>query len=105
VIVARLALARVQPALAQRVLELVERVQGGEDAAWAELYQAVPALAACVSAPITGQAGGTLTSAELEQQLGVSRRTIRRRRARGELKPVQAGGPGRAHRWAAEAAR
>jgi hypothetical protein len=106
VIRARLAILTTERVLADRVLELVKRVQqDGAGEAWDELYRATQALAACAAIPASEPPTDLLTSQELQDRLGVSRRTLRRRRARGELQPVKAGGRGRSHKWAAEAAR
>ena len=98
-ILPRLALSKVQLVIARRILDLASRAQAGDAAGWFELYAATTALAACASVPTAMEPGGLVSTAELQQRLGVSKRTIRRRRARGELAPVQVGGRGRTHRW------
>lgn len=97
---ARLELMRGADVLATRAALLRAQRAAGETARWREYIDTLRALAACVAVPETGDARGQLTTRQLSDRLGVSKRTIRRRRARGELAPVQVGGRGRTHRWA-----
>ncbi len=104
-IAARLAIAKAQAVLEERVRDLIARATSGDADAFHELYQAVPALVACASVPATREPGELLTSRQLEQHMGISSRTRRRLQARGQLSPAKAGGRGRTHLWPAAAAR
>lgn len=70
-----------------------------------EYRDTLATLAACLAVPETRDARDQLTTRELGERLGVSTRTIRRRKTSGQLVPVDAGGCGRSAQWSAQAAR
>jgi hypothetical protein len=84
-----------------RVAELEQRLDAGDAAAWAEYRETAVALAAL--AERAHRSGDLLTTGQLAQQLGVSSKTVLRRRASGQLKPAAVlGQRGRAAlRWRA----
>lgn len=98
------ALDRAARNLEARLAELEKRLADG--AGWFE-YAAVAASLATVRAQLTPEASGRLlTTRELADRMGVSPKTVLRRKAKGQLRPaVQLGERGRAAiRWRADAA-
>jgi hypothetical protein len=102
VIPARLALLKAQSRLAERAEDLGAHIDGSEAPETLERYCLVIRTLAAIVPPSTSEdARGLLTSEELSERLGVSRRTLRRRRKAGELQPVTPGGRGRSAMWSA----
>ena len=99
----RLALARAERRLLERLAELESRAGPGLDSgAWIEYAALAQALAAIAPATAPGSNGQLLTTAELAAKLQFSERQIRRRTKDGKLKPVRLGA--RTVRWPAGAA-
>jgi hypothetical protein len=74
--------------LERRLAQLEERLTRGDDTAWPE-YATAAASLATVSAQLSPEATGRLlTTGELATRIGVSPKTILRRKARGQLKPA-----------------
>jgi predicted DNA-binding transcriptional regulator AlpA len=97
-----LALVTAQSLLLDRAEVLAARIKAGDDV-WAEYLAALQGLVAVAGQLAPEASGRMLTTAELAERLGVSSKTILRRKAKGELTPaVQLGERGRAAlRWAA----
>jgi hypothetical protein len=87
----------------QRVLELDKLLDAGDHdrASWEEYLQLVSVLAQLAMMTRPEASGRLLTTGELAYKLGVSPRTVLRRRKRGQLTPaVELGKRGRAAlRW------
>jgi hypothetical protein len=83
-LLSRVALAKAEALLLRRLEELTARVQG-EPGLWAELCDTVRTLA---SIPAPESTGALLTSREAAGKLGVSVKTLLRRKANGEIKPT-----------------
>jgi helix-turn-helix protein len=85
--------------LCERLAMLEARLT--DDAAWDEYRETAAALAAILPTLAPERRGWLLTTAELAERLGVSPKTVLRRKASGELKPaVVMGRRGRAAlRW------
>ena len=96
---AALALRRAEVGIAARLEELLDE----QPVRWSEVAALGAALAAIVGATAPGAGGKLLTSAEMAEALGVSSRTVRRKRKAGELTPaLKLGAGARARvRWAA----
>jgi hypothetical protein len=92
-----LALQRAQ----RKLLEQLERLESQVDAADAETRREFREVAVALArlAEAAEQRGDLMTSAELAQRLGVSTRTVRRRKQKGELTPALQSG--RIVRWRA----
>jgi hypothetical protein len=87
--------------LADRLGQLEERFKAGDDTAWTE-YATVASALASVAAEIAPERSGRLMStAEMAEKLGIAPKTLLKRRANGEVRPVlQLGKRGRAAlRW------
>jgi hypothetical protein len=95
-----LVLARAERRLRDRIEDLERRLEAGEDR-WREYGEALQALVAVAAQLAPEQSGRLMSTAELAAKLGVSAKTVLRRRKRGELTPaVQLGERGRAAlRW------
>jgi excisionase family DNA binding protein len=106
-VITRLALARAERRLAERLCELEMRLDAGESGVWDEYVLAAQTLAAVAPLTTPEAQGKLLTTEQLADRLQVSTRTVRRRAKRGELQPIRLGERGRAAlRWkAAEAGR
>jgi hypothetical protein len=98
-------LARASTVLAERIRQLEARLLAGEDVA-AEYNDAVRTLAAVAPATAPGADGRLVRTRELAESLGISTRTVRRMRKRGELAPAATigQGPRPALRWRTHAA-
>ncbi len=98
----QLALARAERRLVGRLEELERRLDAGDDA-WREYSEAAAALAAVAPLTVPGANGALLTTAEMAGRLGITSKTLLRKRARGEIQAAAVlGQRGRAAlRWAA----
>jgi len=98
-----LTLARAQRRLVERLDRLEQRLDAGDDAAWAEYCEAAAALAVIAPLTVPG-ADRVMTTQELADTFSLSPRTARRKGLKGELpaKPIRLGPGDRAKlRWAA----
>ncbi len=96
-----LRLVRAAQRLGERLVVLEDRLQADDVATWREYAEVAAALAAVLPALAPERRGGLLTTAEMAQRLGISSKTLLRRKAKGELRPaLQLGRRGRAAlRW------
>src|SRR5262245_38663513 len=86
------ALERASRTLVERLTQLEERLQSGEEAAWSGYIEAVKAVALVLPNLAPGRRVELLTTAEMARRLGVAPKTLLRRKARGEIRPaLQAG--------------
>jgi hypothetical protein len=77
--------------LRRRLEELELRVRSGDEEAWVELREVAVALVA-LEGELRGALPASLTTAEMAAKVGVSVRSLLRRKRRGEIKPAfQAG--------------
>jgi hypothetical protein len=97
----QLALGRAQRRLLERLEQLEERIADEHEDAWPEYRDLATALAAVAAQLAPGARGELLTTEQMAARLGISSKTLLRRRARGQVKaPVQLGQRGRAAlRW------
>jgi hypothetical protein len=97
----RIALDQAQRRLVQRLQQLEDRLRAGDDAGWAAYADAAAALAAILTQIGQENAGHLLSTRQLADRLGVSSKTVLRRRKAGDLAPaLQLGLRGRAAlRW------
>jgi hypothetical protein len=94
------AVTRAVPLLEARLVELEERVRQGEEAAWEAYLATLTALLTVTARTVPGAAGELLTTAQMAERVGLSPKTLLRRKATGQLKPIQLGKRGRgAVRW------
>jgi len=95
-----LALSRAQARIIERLGQLEPRLDEGDATTWSAYCQAASALAAITSHTMPGSNGRLMTTRELAESMGVSPKTILRKRKTGELTAVQLGQRGRAAlRW------
>ncbi len=96
-----LLLERAAERIERRLLALDRVVEAGDTSAWPDYLATAAALAALEPTTRPEKTGRLLTTQEMARKLGVSSRTVLRKRKRGELTPaVQLGRRGRAAlRW------
>lgn len=87
--------------LADRLAQLEEQLQRDETAAWAEFREVAVALASILPTLAPGRSGELLTTKQMAERLGVSAKTVLKRRKAGALRPAMVlGKRGRAAlRW------
>jgi hypothetical protein len=95
------ALARAAQLLERRLVEFEARVCEGEEDTWPIYIATAVALAAVAAQSVPGSRGELLTTKQLAERLGISPKTLLKRKARGEVRPaMQLGRRGRAAiRW------
>ena len=94
------ALTRALPLLEARLVELEARVRQGEEAAWEPYLASLTALLTVTARTMPGAAGELLTTAQMAARVGISPKTLLRRKKAGQVKPIQLGQRGRAAiRW------
>lgn len=91
-------LTRARQLLLSRVGELEARVRAGDEDAWPLYLAAVSTLSALVAETAPGQNGRLLSTRELAQRLGVSAKTVLKRKRAGEIRPAMQAGK-RLIRW------
>jgi hypothetical protein len=96
---ARVALQKSEGALVRLVEDLRGRVEAGDLTAGPVLCQAVLALSEIQRATAPEASGRLLTTAELADKIGVSPKTLLKRKAKGEIRPLLQ--KGKLIRWAA----
>jgi len=99
---ARLALARAEQLVVERLEQLVKRIAAGDETPWPEYGQLAAALATI--APLTAPgADRAMTTEELAAAFHLTEKTARRKGLKGELPvaPIRLGGPRAKIRWAA----
>jgi excisionase family DNA binding protein len=100
-----LVLRRAEPLIVGRMEELEPRLSQDDSAAWLEYGQLAANLAAIVVQTAPGAGGRLMTTAEMAAALGVTSKTVLRKRKDGELTAIQLGKRGRAAlRWKIDAA-
>ena len=93
-------LARAIPLLEARLVALEDRVRQGEEAAWDSYVVVLTTLLALTERHAPGSSGELLTTRQMAARLGLSPKTLLRRKARGLAHPIQLGQRGRgAIRW------
>jgi hypothetical protein len=95
------ALARAPRLLNERLSVLEARLQSGDEGAWPEYVATVQALTAALAHSAPGSGGRLVSTRELGQLMGISPKTILRRKAKGQIQgAVELGRRGRAAvRW------
>jgi hypothetical protein len=88
ILAVRVALQKAERALVRRVEELEARVQAGEVALWPDYLEAVKALATIAPALAPENGGALLKTEEMAERLGVSVKTLLRKKAGGEIRPA-----------------
>lgn len=81
---ADVALIRAVNLLADRLAAIEARIGGGDESAWPDYLAAAVALAQIRPALMPGMEARPVTQEALARELGVTPRTVRRRRARAE---------------------
>jgi hypothetical protein len=76
-------------------------LEEGQDAAWADLFQAINTLATVAPMVAPGARGELLSTKEMAERLGIAPKTLLKRKSRGQVTPaLQLGRRGRAAiRW------
>ena len=74
--------------LADRLALLETRLRDDEAAAWSEFREVAVALSMILPNIAPGRSGGLLTTAQMAERLGVSAKTVLKRRKAGELRPA-----------------
>jgi len=93
------AVTRALPLLEARLVELEARVRAGEDI-WGEYVATLHAVLTITARTTPGANGELLTTREMAARVGLSPKTLLRRKKAGLVKPVQLGQRGRgAIRW------
>jgi hypothetical protein len=97
-----LALRQAEARLRDRLVRLEARLDAGDESAWAAYTDVVLALATIAARLASAENGHLLSTGEMAARLGISSKTLLRRKARGEIAPaLQLGRRGRAAmRWA-----
>ena len=90
--------------LVQRLDALRGRIESGDEAAWDAFLETAAVFAALLPNIAPGAHGELLTTAQMAARLGVSPKTLLRRKAKGEIRPALTRGTrGRAAvRWRAD---
>jgi hypothetical protein len=83
-----LALDRFAAVALRRLEALRVRVEAGDEAAWPAYCETATALAAVVGQTAPGSGGKLMTTRELADAIGVSPKTVLRRRKAGRLTPA-----------------
>ncbi len=84
----RAVLERAVVRLQARVAALEDLLEAGDETAWSSYCEAIEALAVVADRTAPGSYGELLTTRELASKLGLSSKTVLRRKARGELRPT-----------------
>lgn len=74
--------------LADRLEHLERRLETGDETAWAEYRDTARALAEIQGQLAPERRGALLTTAEMAERYGISPKTLLKRKARGEIRPV-----------------
>ncbi len=74
--------------LAQRAGRLEERVCQGDESVWAEYRETLNVLAKVLDHVAPGRRGEYLTTADMAKRLNISPKTLLKRKAKGEIKPI-----------------
>jgi hypothetical protein len=100
---AQLALLRAQQRLIDRLELLGQKLEAGDDGAWPAYCESAAALAAIAPLTVPGASGELLDTKTMAARLGISSKTLLRRKGKGEIAPaVTLGARGKAaFRWAA----
>jgi hypothetical protein len=78
--------------LTERLAQLEDRVRSGDEAAWSAYVETVRTLALLLPALAPEHRGELLTTAEMAARIGITPKSLLRRKARGEIRPaLQAG--------------
>jgi hypothetical protein len=86
------ALERSARLLTERLAQLEHRLQAGDESAWTAYTETVKALALVVPNLAPERRGELLTTGEMARRLGVTPKTLLKRKARGQIRPaLQAG--------------
>ena len=87
--------------LASRLQHLEERIRSADETAWPLFLDTAKVLAALLANVAPGSQGELLTTAQMAERLGISSKTLLKRKARGEIRPaLTLGARGRAAiRW------
>ncbi len=85
---ARVALAKAAPLLLKRLGRLQERLEAGEEGVWPDFLETVKVLAGLTPASQPGSDGAMLTTKDMAERLGISPKTLLRRRKNGEIRPA-----------------
>jgi hypothetical protein len=87
--------------LASRLQHLEARIQDADETAWPLFLDTAKVLAALLPNVAPGSHGKLLTTAQMAERLGISSKTLLKRKARGEIRPaLTLGARGRAAiRW------
>jgi hypothetical protein len=95
------ALARISRRLEHRLDELERRIDAGDESAWANLLATLEAAARLDERLTPGAHGELISTKELAARLGVTPKTVLRRKGKGNLTPAIQ--HGRLIRWKASA--
>jgi hypothetical protein len=85
---ARIAMAKAAPLLVQRLEQLQERLQAGEEALWPAFCDLLRTLAAVGPAVAPGAAGELLTTEQMADRLGIAPKTLLKHKAAGKIRPA-----------------
>jgi hypothetical protein len=94
-------LARISRRLEHRLDDLERRIDAGDESAWAELLPTLEAAARLDACLTPGAHGELISTKELAARLGVTPKTILKRKGKGQLTPALQ--RGRLIRWKASA--
>ena len=93
----QLVLRRSEALLVNRLEQLQNRLQAGEDGVWSEVLQVTATLVAVHGALAPEHGGSLLTTGEMAARLGLSTKTLLRHRKNGKIRPSQE--QGKLLRW------
>ncbi len=83
-----MALDRAVRRLTQRLDQLDQRVEAGDETAWPEYQETARALAEIIGHLAPERRGALLTTAQMAERYGISPTTLLKRKARGEIRPA-----------------
>jgi hypothetical protein len=84
------ALDRAQRVLTKRLTNLEDRVQTGDEVAWSAYNEVVRTLALLLSTLTPDRPG--VTTGEMAARIGITPKTLLRRKARGQIRPAMQSG-------------
>jgi len=85
-------LLRAAQLLEARLAVLEDRVRHGDEAAWAPYLEAVQGAAALEARLTPGSRGELLTTRAMAERLGITPKTLLKRKAKGQIRPAMQAG-------------
>ncbi len=96
-LITQVALGKAERLLSQRLGQLEERLQAGDEGAWSEFLQVVSTLATLLPSLAPERGGPMLSTAQMAGRMGISPKTLLRHKKNGKIEPTLQ--KGRLIRW------